>query len=268
MVQNLAIEYQNIGGKFSVFTNNFINSENQSQIIVFSEPNNFILINDTIFNTHKLIKSERVAFSYNKAQLKLISLEKEKNILVGVFEFKPEKFQICLIAFYFESDGIEVQKKNWKQIDYYLNKHKNPNRIFAVIGDTNQNILFDKNTKKCIGTKEVTTVSLQIKNIFESHNFTQAFAPNAKKKWLDICATNAKSYVCEKIEHVTKVKEKCHDCHRIQFLNSEVYEFEELPIEPQITRDFDDYVISVVRVIAHSDHTCSDNFDFDLINIT
>lgn len=76
----LEIDYQNIGGKFSVFTKRFLEDDQKSYIIVFTEPNNFVLASEKLcFGTHRIIKNERVAILYHPEELELVHSVRRRN---------------------------------------------------------------------------------------------------------------------------------------------------------------------------------------------
>lgn len=98
---------QNIGGNYSIFTPNFKSSGDKSQLLVFVEPKNEILTVETVFDTYKVLKTARVSILFKEADLQLISEEKEDEFIVGLFNFKPEGIEICVIAFYFSAGSVD-----------------------------------------------------------------------------------------------------------------------------------------------------------------
>lgn len=104
---------------------------------------------------------------------------------LSVFNFKKKQYEICLIGFYFCQSRKATNVDRWNRVIDWLSKNNKENRLIVLIGDANQNTLYDENSKQptASATQSSSRIILNgIKSIFEVLNLKQILQPNAEKK--------------------------------------------------------------------------------------
>lgn len=249
----IEIDYQNIGGKFSVFTNEFLNREKRSHLIVFTEPNAAILSNTISFDEHLLLKSERVAVLYNKEIFDLIASEIDTEVIYSIFKVKDKNYEICLISLYFNNNVVKHQIERWNKIIAYINKLQKENRLLVLVGDPNEKCFYDKISKQPVKAGVAhKQVFAQIKRIFESLALHQVFPQN--KGFLDICGTNAIKYNCYEVPNVIVTPEKVHSSYRLRIASNETRKYSNILIAqvPYIEQfGFEEFSFKIVEIVSH-----------------
>lgn len=167
-----------------------------------------------------------------------------------------------MIGFYFCQSRKATNVDRWNRVIDWLNKNNKENRLIVLIGDANQNTLYDENSKQptASATQSSSRIILNgIKSIFEVLNLKQILQPNAKKNYLDTCGTNSESCESFKITNVLSNNiEENHDCHRIRiFDGKQLSNFRDTQIplieteEKAVEFNFEDFSFVVVCCTSH-----------------